>query len=79
MVGPGLAKLALVRSGSISPEALRSPKALPKPALPATEHVQGEDIPRDSAEVAASKEAAAPAEIKATNDSSDSMKGAKIQ
>ena len=48
MIGPGLAKVALIKSGSITPEALRNPQNLPKPAAPEAEHVQGEDIPVDA-------------------------------
>lgn len=44
MIGPGLAKLALIKSGSITPEALRNPPGIPK-TIPSTENVHGEDIP----------------------------------
>lgn len=47
MIGPGLAKLALVKSGAISPENLKNPpQNLPeesKEVIP--EHMQGEDLP----------------------------------
>jgi Kef-type K+ transport system membrane component KefB len=47
MIGPGLAKLALVKSGAISPENLKNPlqnpPEAPKETIP--EHMQGEDLP----------------------------------
>lgn len=47
MIGPAMAKLALVKSGAISPEALRSPSEPgvieKKGTIP--EHIQGEDVP----------------------------------
>jgi len=47
MIGPGLAKLALVKSGAISAENLKNPLQNPpedpKEAIP--EHLQGEDLP----------------------------------
>jgi Kef-type K+ transport system membrane component KefB len=47
MIGPGLAKLALVKSGAISAESLKNPlqnpPEEPKEVIP--EHVQGEDLP----------------------------------
>jgi Kef-type K+ transport system membrane component KefB len=43
MIGPGLAKLALIKSGSISPEALKNPITPAKPTV-IGEHVQGEVI-----------------------------------
>ena len=47
MIGPGLAKLALVKSGAISPENLKNPLQTlpeePKETIP--EHMQGEDLP----------------------------------
>lgn len=47
MIGPGLAKLALVKSGAISRENLENPpqKALEVPKEVIPEHVQGEDLP----------------------------------
>lgn len=50
MVGPGLAKLALVKSGSIAPEALKNPPKMATIKVD-TVHVQGEDVPTDSHDV----------------------------
>ncbi|MCH3909401.1 MAG: cation:proton antiporter [Bacilli bacterium] len=46
LIGPGLAKLALIKSGSISREALQNPPLVKEIATPhPTEHIQGEDVP----------------------------------
>jgi len=48
MIGPALAKLALVKSGAISKEALQKqnyPQTSEKKPAPIPEHIQGEDIP----------------------------------
>lgn len=47
MIGPGLAKLALVKSGAIAKETLAKPLLLNDKSFPPTEHIQGEDIPRE--------------------------------
>jgi len=47
MIGPGLAKLALVKSGAICMESLKNPQQNPseEPKEVIPEHVQGEDLP----------------------------------
>jgi Kef-type K+ transport system membrane component KefB len=68
MIGPGLAKLALVKSGSIDPAMLKNPVKIPK-QIPPTEHVQGEDIPREKPET--------PTPTDTTTTTQISQKGAK--
>ena len=47
MIGPGMAKLALVKSGAISPENLKNPLQNPpeEPKETIPKHLQGEDLP----------------------------------